>query len=133
PMTTEAREIYVDPAAVDPARRAEVGETLAKELGLPRREIDAKLAQTDKRYLVVARDAAPDVAKRILARGFAGVGAKHRYARLYPGDDLAGSLMGFVGDDGKGLSGIESAYDEVLRGRDGLQSVEVGANGQRIP
>ncbi len=132
-MTTEAREIYVDPAAVDPARRAEVAETLAKELGKPRKEIDDKLAQTDRRYLVVARDAAPDVAKRILGRGFAGVGAKPRYSRLYPGDDLAGSLMGFVGDDGKGLSGIEAAYDEVLRGRDGRQSVEVGANGLRIP
>src|SRR5690606_18101977 len=110
-----------------------VAVTLAKELGRPRQEIDRKLAQTDRRYLVVARDVSPDVAKRILAHDFRGVGAKTRYSRLYPGDDLAGSLMGFVGDEGTGLSGIEAAYDKVLRGRDGQQTVEVGGDGRRIP
>jgi Cell division protein FtsI/penicillin-binding protein 2 len=75
----------------------------------------------------------PALAKKILDYGFKGVGAKAEYTRLYPGDDLAGSLIGFVGDDGIGLSGIEAAYDKVLTGRDGQQSIEIGGDGHRIP
>lgn len=132
-MTTEGREIYADPAAVPAQGRDRIAATLAKELGRPREEIAAKLAQAGRRYVVLARDATPDVAKKVLAHDFKGIGAKPQYGRLYPGDDLAGSLLGFVGDDGGGLSGIEAAYDKVLKGRDGRQSIEIGGDGRRIP
>lgn len=132
-ITAEAREISADPVLIPAGERGTIAATLAKELGLPREQIAAKLAKTDSRYQLIARDVDPVVADRVLDHEFAGIVAKPRYRRLYPGDDLAGSLIGFVGDDGEGLTGLERAFEKVLAGRDGSQSIEVGGGGQRIP
>ncbi len=36
--------------------------------------------------------------------------------RYYTKDKLAAQVLGFVGDDGKGLEGIEAAMDDYLQG-----------------
>ncbi|MBO3745444.1 penicillin-binding protein 2 [Streptosporangiaceae bacterium NEAU-GS5] len=132
-ITDEAREIYLDPADVTPARRDQIATTLAKELTLPKEQIAGMLAKTDKHYLVVVRDLDPMRAKKIMSYGFKGVGSKPTYRRTYPGGNLAGGLIGFVGTEGRGLTGLERAYDKVLAGQDGQQSIEIGRDGQRIP
>lgn len=132
-VTAEAREIYVDPADVDAAQRDKIAKTLAVELNLTKEEIGAKLARTGMRYIVVARNVEPTRARKIMGYRFKGVGSKVTYRRMYPGGTLAGGLIGFVGWDGYGLEGLESAYNKVLAGKDGQQSIEIGRDGQRIP
>ncbi|GAA1012643.1 cell division protein [Acrocarpospora pleiomorpha] len=132
-LTSDAREIYLDPYEVRPAQRDMIATTLAAELGRPKEEIAAKLAQADKRYLVVAKDVDPLRARKIMGLGFRGVGSKATYRRLYPGGSLAGGLVGFVGDEGFGLEGLEQAHNKLLSGQDGQQSIEIGRDGQRIP
>ncbi|KAA9380166.1 penicillin-binding protein 2 [Microbispora cellulosiformans] len=132
-VTVEAREVYVDPKDVDPAKRDLVATTLARELNKPKQDIDAALAKVTQRYIPLARDVEPLRAKRIMGFKLRGVGTKETYRRLYPGKSLAGGLLGFTGVDGRGLEGLESAYNDVLAGRDGKQSIELGANRQRIP
>lgn len=41
------------------------------------------------------------------------------YKRYYPYNDLASCVIGFAGDDGQGLSGVEYQYDEYLKGTPG--------------
>ncbi|MGE3519021.1 MAG: penicillin-binding protein, partial [Vicinamibacterales bacterium] len=47
--------------------------------------------------------------------------------REYPNGDLASHVLGFVGIDNKGLSGIESAYNSHIRGEDGQVLVQTDA------
>ncbi len=49
--------------------------------------------------------------------------------RVYPYGEIAGQVIGYVGYDNEGLSGIEKQYDEILRGTDGEQEVEYGKGG----
>jgi cell division protein FtsI (penicillin-binding protein 3) len=46
----------------------------------------------------------------------AGVGFVKETRRYYPRRELAGQILGFVGDDGEGLEGVEKAWDESLQG-----------------
>ncbi|GAA2909229.1 cell division protein FtsI [Streptosporangium fragile] len=131
-LTLEAREIFVDPSEVGAAQRDRVATVLAKELGESKDRVAALLANPASRYQKVAVTDL-SVAERIMSYELKGVGSKHRYRRDYPGGDLAGTLLGFVGDDGTGLAGLESTFNEVLAGRDGKQLVETGREGQRIP
>ncbi|GAT64823.1 penicillin-binding protein 2 [Planomonospora sp. ID91781] len=131
-LTVEVREIFVDPLEVTPAKRAQVAAMLAAELGKPKEWIAAEIADTGKRYVPIGT-VDPIHAQKVLAHGFKGVGSRHEYRRDYPGGDLAGTLIGFVGDDGGGLSGLELVHDKLLAGRDGQQSIETGRDGQRIP
>ncbi|MEV4162920.1 penicillin-binding transpeptidase domain-containing protein [Nonomuraea dietziae] len=132
-VTVEAREIAIDPSKVLPGKRAHVAAVLAKELNKPPAEIAAKLARTTSRYELLARDVDPLVADRLLEQELPAVTTKKTYRRTYPAGDLAGTLIGFVGDDGTGLEGVEQMRNSVLAGRDGKQSMEQGRDGQRIP
>ncbi|SPL96010.1 Cell division protein FtsI [Peptidoglycan synthetase] [[Actinomadura] parvosata subsp. kistnae] len=133
-VTVEAREVSVDPTKVPAAVRPKIAKILAQQLGKDEQEINAKLAKTGTHYQLLARDVDPVVATRLLqARELPALSAKKTYKRLYPAGDLAGSLIGFVGDEGNGLGGMEQAKNSLLAGRDGEQRVETGRDGQRIP
>lgn len=41
---------------------------------------------------------------------------KRESKRYYPGQEIAGQIIGFAGTDNAGLEGIEAAYDKYLRG-----------------
>ncbi|WP_308164876.1 peptidoglycan D,D-transpeptidase FtsI family protein, partial [Nonomuraea sediminis] len=131
--TAEARELAIDPSKVPAAARAKIAQLLATELGKPVQDMAAKLARVDTQYQLLARDVDPLVAGKLLKVGIPALTAKKTYKRLYPADDLAGSLVGFVGDDGTGLGGMEQARNTLLAGRDGTQRVEIGRDGQPIP
>src|SRR5262249_34334252 len=62
-----------------------------------------------------------------------GVGADER--RTEPGRDLAANLIGFTGVDGAGLTGLEAAYNDELRGVDGERIFATGHGdlGTQIP
>ncbi len=132
-VTVEAREIAIDPTKIKEAVRANVAAVLARQLGRTPQEMAAKLARVDTRYQLLARDVDPVVASRLLKSEVPALTSTKTYRRVYPGDDLAGSLIGFVGDEQSGLGGIEQARNTLLKGRDGEQRVETGRDGQRIP
>ncbi|MGP3930666.1 penicillin-binding transpeptidase domain-containing protein [Nonomuraea sp. KM88] len=132
-VTVEARDVSIDPTKVPTAARANVAAVLAKHLGKDQQEIAAKLARTDTRYQLLARGVDPVVASRLLQARVPALSAKNTYRRLYPAGDLAGSLIGFVGDEGDGLGGMEQARNSLLAGRDGEMRVETGRDGLRIP
>ncbi|MEU6794564.1 penicillin-binding transpeptidase domain-containing protein [Nonomuraea wenchangensis] len=133
-VTVEARELSIDPSKItDAGVRAKVAKVLAQQLGKSEQDMAAKLARTDTRYQRLASDVDPLVASRLLQASIPALNAKKTYRRLYPGGDLAGSLIGFVGDEGKGLIGIERTSNKLLAGRDGRQRVETGRDGQQIP
>lgn len=52
--------------------------------------------------------------------------------RVYPKGDLSAQVMGFVGMDNQGLSGIELAFDEYLRGKEGKVVTEGDPRGREL-
>ncbi|SEG83895.1 cell division protein FtsI (penicillin-binding protein 3) [Nonomuraea solani] len=132
-VTVEAREVAIDPSKVPAAVRQKIAAILGRQLGKSEQEMAAKLAKDRTRYQLLARDVDPVVATRLLQAGVPALSTKKTYRRLYPAGDLAGSLIGFVGDEGNGLGGMEQAKNTLLAGRDGKQRVETGRDGQQIP
>jgi cell division protein FtsI/penicillin-binding protein 2 len=52
--------------------------------------------------------------------------------RIYPKQNLAAQIIGFVGTDNQGLSGIELAFDEYLRGKKGRVITEGDPDGKEL-
>jgi len=50
-----------------------------------------------------------------------GVAVETHWNRLYPAGHLTGHLLGFVGAENKGLSGLEMKYERTLGGKPGKQ------------
>lgn len=82
----------------------------------------------------------PSVAKRITAK-FPSIGTERRAKRIYPGQDLAATALGYANwrmDDPDvskhsihGLLGLESSYDKVLSGTPGKRLVNT-AQGSEV-
>lgn len=53
--------------------------------------------------------------------------------RFYRQDSLAAHVLGFAGDDNQGLTGLESVYDDELKGTPGRIVIEKDAVGNNIP
>ncbi len=52
--------------------------------------------------------------------------------RIYPANNLAAQLLGFVGEDNEGLSGVELSYDEYLAGKKGEVKTEGDPQGREL-
>ncbi|HEX4348628.1 MAG TPA: penicillin-binding protein 2, partial [Vicinamibacterales bacterium] len=74
---------------------------------------------SSKKWSWVRRQVSPDTAERVKALNLEGIGFMKESARFYPNRELAAHVLGWVGVDNNGLSGIESAYDSQIRGKDG--------------
>lgn len=79
------------------------------------RETLAKLS-SGKRFVWIARDLTPAQEQAVLMIGEPGLGFQEEARRVYPQGDLASHLVGYTDVDGKGLSGLERAFDENLTG-----------------
>ena len=78
----------------------------------------------------VQRQVSPDIAHRVAELNLAGIGFLPENRRYYPNAELAAHVLGYVGIDNQGLSGIESTYDDEIRGRPGKILVQTDARGR---
>ena len=86
----------------------------------------------DKAFVYVARRVTDDQAKQVQDLGLAGLGFTAEPARVLPGGDLLAPLLGRVGTDNEGLSGLEDQFEKLLRGKPGYQIVERDPTGTEI-
>jgi cell division protein FtsI (penicillin-binding protein 3) len=70
-------------------------------------------------FAYVARQVTPEEAKRVRALDLQGITLLKESRRYYPNSELGAHVIGYVGLDNVGLGGIESAYDSLIRGKDG--------------
>ena len=90
------------------------------------RELLAK-CQSARTFCWVARKADAETADRIRAMNLRGIYFQKESKRFYPKRELAAQVLGYVGMDDEGLSGIERADDDDLRGRPGRMMISVDA------
>jgi cell division protein FtsI (penicillin-binding protein 3) len=105
---------------------------LAPILGLDPSTLQTRLISGTS-FAYVARQVTDQQAARVRALHLPGISFIQEDKRFLADGSLALPVIGTVGVDGQGLSGIEYQYDRLLSGRDGRQLVEQGSNGAEIP
>lgn len=73
-----------------------------------------------------------ELADEIRNLGIKGVKIDEDYKRYYPYDSLASKVIGFTGSDNQGIIGLESKYDSILQGTDGMILTLTNARGVEI-
>ena len=115
---------YVDP---DDPRRAgprAAAAALAPVLGVDVQTLTEGL-DGDRRFAYLVRGIEPEVWRQVAELRVVGVFSEQASRRTYPSGQVAGGVMGFVGDDGHGLAGLEMSLDDRLSGEDGFLRYEV--------
>lgn len=105
---------------------------LTQKLGLSEAEVRKKVEKVSSREKIKS-NVPKAIADEIREANLAGVKVDEDYKRFYPFGSLASKVIGFAGADNQGILGLESKYDEVLKGTDGkiltmtdYQGVELG-------
>jgi cell division protein FtsI (penicillin-binding protein 3) len=128
--TVDARTIYAVPHSVKDATG-----TAAALAGILGGDPAAYLRQLQRAssFSYIARKVDLDRAAAVERLGIEGVGFLEDSRRTYPSGELACQVLGFVGVDDTGLSGLEKYYNDVLTGQAGRVLAERDPYGRPIP
>ncbi len=129
-VSEPADDVTANPRLIaDPLR---VATRVAPFLGLDQQTVLHQLSDRSRGFVYLRRLVPSSRARVIDAMKIDGLSLIPSSRRVYPQDRLASQLLGFVGVDGKGLSGLEYSLDRSLRGRDGERRLVNDALGQPI-
>ncbi len=128
-ISEPADEISATPYLIkDPLGAAE---RLAPLLGRPQAQVLTDLSERGG-FVALARALPAARAKAVLALNIPGVSGTPTTRRVYPRDALAAQVLGMLGTEGSGLSGLEYTDNAILSGRAGERRVVSDALGQPI-
>ncbi|MEP7156387.1 MAG: penicillin-binding protein 2 [Betaproteobacteria bacterium] len=103
----------------DPAQIAQ----LARELGMDRAELNAKINSKDKGEVLLKRFVSPEQAVRVRAMAMPGIFMNPDFRRFYPASNAAAHVIGITDVNDLGQEGIELAQQAILAGSEGQRRV----------
>lgn len=123
-ISYDTDKVYITPSLIkDDNNKTIVAQNLASILELDYNELLTKIQSTSDKFLVASDveqtkvDAINNWKKEL--KFTTGISFEETTSRTYPYKTLASTIVGFVGSDGQGLSGIESSWDSFLSGTSG--------------
>ena len=129
-IAEDAATVYVTPYQLkNPDRTAA---RLGEALGISPETIIERIGEGSSGFAYVARQISLTAAEEVRNLDIHGVGIVPDSRRSYPQGELASQLIGAVGIDGQGLTGLEAAFDDQLAGADGELQVVRDALGEEI-
>ncbi|MEE2961410.1 MAG: penicillin-binding protein [Myxococcota bacterium] len=113
--STVVPSIYADPSLIDDPR-PHAG-ALASILEESAESIYHKLSRANTQFVWLKRHVSGGSASEILNIGHRGLGVTYEPRRYYVAKTLAAHILGYTNIDGKGLEGIELAFEDELGGK----------------
>jgi len=128
-VSEPAQDLSADPYLVH--NPLALSKRLAPLLGQSGPSILEKLSE-HRGFVYLARSLPQAQAEAVLALKVPGISGTPVMRRVYPRGALAAQVLGFVGTEGQGLSGLEYAHNSLLAGAAGKRRVVSDALGQPL-
>ena len=129
-VSEDAATVVATPFLIkDPVRTARRIAPLVQE---PESDVMETLADRNNGFAYIARKVKASAGRKIERMKIEGIGVLDDSRRYYPEGEKAAQVIGSVGVDNIGLSGVEQQLDEELRGADGEQRIVKDARGTPV-
>ena len=128
-LSIKMDSLYAHPREIKNKR--EVANFLSKVLKQPEAKFLKKLS-SKSHFVWIKRLLEPEIARTIRDKNIKGLNFIPESNRFYPNKNLAGSTIGFVGFDSRGLEGLELKYDNKLLGKEQFFKIQTDARGRPI-
>jgi cell division protein FtsI (penicillin-binding protein 3) len=129
-VSEDSVTVFAHPFLIkDPAR---VAARLAPLIGRSEDELLRKLADRKTTFVYLRRKMDASLGEKIKNLKIEGIGTVTEPKRVYPQGFLASQVLGLVGTDNVGLSGLEYSQDRLLRGEDGERRLVKDALGEPV-
>jgi cell division protein FtsI/penicillin-binding protein 2 len=129
-LSEDAASVFATPYQVKnpPKAAAKLAPVLSTDEG----EILKLLSEPGSGFAYLARKVDLSAAAEIKQLDLAGIGLLPDSRRIYPEGELASQVIGAVGVENQGLTGLEASEDDVLRGDNGERLVTLDARGDEL-
>ncbi len=129
-MSEDSITVFANPFLIkDPVK---VAARLAPLIGRPEDELLRKLSDRETGFVYLRRKMDATQGEKIEKLKIEGIGTVTEPKRTYPQGFLASQVLGLVGTDNVGLSGLEYSQDESLSGEDGERRLVKDALGEPV-
>jgi cell division protein FtsI (penicillin-binding protein 3) len=124
-----AMSIDVDSAFIVPTETPDLANTVGLITRITKDDPRVVLAdcKAHRTFCWVARKADAETVERIRSLNLQGIHFQKEPKRFYPKRELAAQVLGYVGTDDQGLSGLEREFNDQLHGRPGKLMISVDA------
>ncbi|MBW7994986.1 MAG: transpeptidase family protein [Candidatus Glassbacteria bacterium] len=126
-VSAEGLDVYAVPSRITDRRKT--ASALATHLDLPGDNIMKRIGR-QRPFVMIQQKVSPLKVRELRRMNLPGIGFVPSSKRYYPHHALAAQLIGYVGVDEVGLTGIEFALDQQLRGAPGWLVVQRDARGK---
>jgi penicillin-binding protein 2 len=124
----DTESFFADPREIDNIDRT--ARSIAIATGLDQSDLAKRLSdakESNRKFVWIVRRMDVKAASKMEALNLDGVYSRKEPKRFYPNDSLAAHVLGFVGTDEIGLSGVEQYYNDKIRGESGKLYLETDA------
>ena len=129
-VSEEAVTVFANPFLIK--NPAKVAAKVAPLLGMQEADVLKKISDSQKGFVFLKRKLQGLAGQKIEKLKIEGIGTMMEPKRTYPQGSLGSQLIGTVGTDNYGLSGLEQLLDKRLHGADGRRRVVRDALGDPI-
>ena len=129
-VSEDATTVFANPFLIDDPPG--VADKLSPLLRIPEEELVEKLADRETGFVYLRRKLDSTRGEEVRKLGIEGIGTVVEPRRSYPQGPLASQLLGSVGTDNYGLSGLEQSHEETLHGKDGKRKIVKDATGKPV-
>ena len=123
-------DVYVRPADVQDFEA--VSKTLSESLSIDYNEVYNKITEAKYGEIRIKKDIEKSDVQKILNNFQRGIFFTTNTERNYQYDSMLCQILGFVGFDNEGLTGLEAYYNSYLSGIDGVTLVEADLKGAKL-
>lgn len=136
-ISVPVQAVYADPKTIfdkgDALTDVKRWQALAQVLQLDPDEMISRIERNkSRRFIYLARQVSPAMAKYIKELKLKGIGMSSESRRYYPAGEISAHIVGITGIDGHGQEGIEKSFDKWLSGSDGSRKIRKDRDGRVV-
>lgn len=121
-VSTPVESVWMNPQSIDVTHPQLA--TVAKLLEIAPQALQDKINRyASREFIYLKRHLTPALAKQVLALKVPGIYSQSEFKRFYPSGEVTTQLLGVTDIDDLGQEGLELAFDQWLRGKEGRRQI----------
>lgn len=136
-VSATVETVFISPYEIDKEQEKIITDYLVETLEVDRNMVNERMARKQSKYQIIKKkvplETTDEIRKFIEENDIEGIHLEEDTKRFYPYGSLASNVIGFTNSENTGIYGVESYYEEALKGRSGKIITAQDAKGRDMP
>lgn len=136
-VSATVETVFISPYEIPEEQETVITNYLSEKLGVDKSEIAERMSRKQSKYQIIKKKVdtsiTDEIRKYIKENELVGIHLEEDTKRFYPYGNLASNVIGFTNSESVGIYGVESYYENYLKGSSGKIVTAQNAKGKDMP